>query len=38
MKVDTIVDEHFAWATVLDGKVEKGDIVRLVEPDDAMKN
>jgi hypothetical protein len=32
VKVDAIVDEHFAQATVLDGKVEKGDIVRLADP------
>lgn len=38
VKVDAIVDEHFAQATVLDGKVEKGDIVRLVDPEDSMKN
>ena len=38
IKVDAIVDEHFAQATVLDGKVEKGDIVRLADPDEAMKN
>ena len=38
MKVAALVDEHFALATVLDGKVEKGDIVRLVDPEDSMKN
>lgn len=38
VKVDAIVDEHFAQATVLDGKVEKGDIVRLADPDESMKN
>jgi hypothetical protein len=38
VKVEAIVDEHFAQATVLDGKVEKGDIVRLVDPEDSMKN
>ena len=38
VKVDAIVDEHFAQATVLDGKVEKGDIVRLTDPDESMKN
>jgi hypothetical protein len=38
VKVDAIVDEHFAQATVVDGKVEKGDIVRLADPDESMKN
>ncbi len=38
VRVDAIVDEHFAQATVLDGRVEKGDIVRLTDPDDSMKN
>ena len=38
VKIDAIVDEHFAQATVLDGKVEKGDIVRLADPDESMKN
>ena len=38
IKVDAIVDEHFAQATVLDGKVEKGDIVRLANPDKLMKD
>lgn len=38
VKVDAIVDEHFAQATVLEGNVEKGDIVRLKDPDEPMKN
>ena len=38
VKIDAIVEEHFAQATVLDGKVEKGDIVRLTDPDESMKN
>ncbi|MFN7943134.1 MAG: hypothetical protein U0X73_16195 [Thermoanaerobaculia bacterium] len=38
VRIDAIVDEHFAQATVLDGKVEKGDIVRLTDPDESMKN
>ena len=38
VRVDAIVDEHFAQATVVDGKVEKGDIVRLADPDESMKN
>ena len=38
VKVDAIVDEHFAQATVVDGKVEKGDIVRLADPGDSMNN
>lgn len=36
--VDAIVDEHFAQATVVDGRVEKGDIVRLANPDKLMKD
>ncbi len=38
VRVDAIVDEHFAQATVVDGKVEKGDIVRLADPDESIKN
>ena len=38
VRVDAIVDEHFAQATVVDGKVEKGDIVRLADPDESMKD
>ena len=38
VKVDAIVDEHFAQATVVDGKVEKGDIARLADPGDSMNN
>jgi hypothetical protein len=38
VKVDAIVDEHFAQATILDGKVEKGDVVRLIGTDESMKN
>jgi hypothetical protein len=37
VKVDAIVDQHFAQATVLDGKVEKGDIARLGDSDESMK-
>jgi len=37
VRVGTIVDQHFAQATILDGKVEKGDIVRLGDSDESMK-
>lgn len=37
VKIDAIVDEHFAQATVHDGKVEKGDLVRLGDSDESMK-
>lgn len=37
VKIDAIVDEHFAQAMVLDGKVEKGDIVRLGDSDESVK-
>lgn len=30
VRIDSLVDEHFAQATVLSGAAEKGDIVRLV--------
>jgi len=32
VKITAIVDEHFARAAVLSGKVEKNDIVELVHP------
>lgn len=37
VRIDAIVDEHFAEATVTSGSVEKGDIVRLSEPADGAK-
>ncbi len=32
VKITEIIDEHFAKATVISGKVEKNDIVELVRP------
>ena len=32
VRIDAIVDEHFAQATLLSGGAERGDIVRLEEP------
>jgi len=32
VRIDAIVEEHFATATVTSGKVRKGDIVRLLDP------
>ncbi|HBL26597.1 MAG TPA: hypothetical protein DD490_07170 [Acidobacteria bacterium] len=32
VRIDAIVDEHFAQATVTSGRAEKGDIVRLADP------
>lgn len=32
VKITEIIDEHFAKATVISGKAEKGDIVELVRP------
>lgn len=31
VRIDEVVDEHFATATVIEGKAEKGDIVELEE-------
>lgn len=36
MRIDAVVDEHFAEATVIEGKAEKGDIVELEK--EAPKN
>jgi hypothetical protein len=32
VKITEIIDEHFAKATVISGKAEKGDIVELTRP------
>ena len=32
VRIDAIVDEHFAQATLTSGRARKGDVVRLVEP------
>lgn len=38
VRIDAIVDEHFAQATVVSGHAEKGDIVRLAEAGEKMKD
>jgi hypothetical protein len=38
VRIDAIVDEHFAQATVISGQAEKGDIVRLAEAGEKMKD
>ncbi len=37
VRIDAIVDEHFARATVVSGQAEKGDIVRLMEASESSK-
>lgn len=37
VKVDAVVDEHFAQAMVLDGEVAAGDIVGLGDPDESVR-
>lgn len=32
VRIDAVVEEHFAEATVTSGEVKKGDIVRLTDP------